>query len=470
MHEPIRLTRLSFLVVFTLSLLVGLVGCVTAPSPDELINPSAVPNGPPTIRTPNGSLSEKQSRAVIDRLQSQVPSTDILQRHLAQAEELTGAPLVAGNKVTLLTDGPITYAAIFQAIEAAQDHINLETYIFADDDLGERLAAALSRKQAEGVQVNIIYDAVGSLTTPETFFATLKGRGIQILKFNPVNPLENPGIRSVNQRDHRKILIVDGKVAFTGGVNITSAYSRSAFRKPKRKEVDIENSAWRDTHIRIEGPAVTGLQKLFMGTWQRQNGPALSPRNYFPALTTQGDHIARVIGSTSSDKEFDVYKILLSAIQNADNYIHITNAYFIPDKHLLTAIKQAADRGVEIKMVLPSYTDSGAVFHAGRSHYTTLLESGIKIYERRHALLHAKTMVIDGVWSTVGSANLDMRSFFHNDEVNVVILGSQFAGEMEALFQKDLQDSDEVSLEQWEQRPLWQRLKEGASRLFEYWM
>jgi cardiolipin synthase len=206
-----------------------------------------------------------------------------------------------------------------------------------------------------------------------------------------------------------------------------------------------------------------------MDTWNKQNGPQLANKNYFPALDKQGDEIVRAIGSTADDPDSPIYLTLLSAIEHAEQLVHITNAYFAPDPQLLKALTDAAQRGVEVKLILPSHTDSWAVFHAGRSHYSKLLRAGVKIYERRGAVMHSKTASIDGVWSTIGSTNLDWRSFLHNDELNASILGREFS-QMDAMFAHDLAESDAIDPERWEQRSLLLRLKEGAARLAEYWL
>jgi cardiolipin synthase len=220
----------------------------------------------------------------------------------------------------------------------------------------------------------------------------------------------------------------------------------------------------------IEGPVVATLQRLFMDTWQGQNGTALAPRAYFPALTAQGKEVVRAIGSSPDEPFSQIYVTLISALNSAESEILLTNAYFVPDPQLMQALIAAAARGVDVKLIVPSTTDSGLVFHAGRSHYEPLLQGGVKIYERRAALLHAKTAVIDGVWATVGSTNLDWRSFLHNQELTAVILGADFGAKMRAAFERDLAESDPITLEAWQRRPMGDRAKESFARLWEYWL
>ena len=227
---------------------------------------------------------------------------------------------------------------------------------------------------------------------------------------------------------------------------------------------------WRDTDVQIEGPAVAEFQKLFLDTWKREQGPELPGGNYFPQLTQEGKELVRVIGSTKGQKNRATYMAYLSAITFASDSIHLTNAYFVPDRQTVRALTDAAKRGVDVKIILPSRSDWNLALYAGRFHYSQLLRSGVKLYERHSAVLHAKTAVIDGVWSSVGSTNMDLWSFLRNDEVNAVVLGPDFANQMEAMFERDLDDSEAISVEKWERRSLAERLKEIFSRSIGYWL
>ena len=273
----------------------------------------------------------------------------------------------------------------------------------------------------------------------------------------------------MNQRDHRKLLIVDGQTAFVGGINISSVYSSGSFSQRSKRRPD-GSPPWRDTHLQMEGPVVADFQKLFLSTWEKQKGAPSPPRKYFPSLSNKGSEVVRAIGSSPDEPYSLIYATLLSAIGSAETSVHLTNAYFVPDPQFLAALKEAVKRGVDVKIILPSNTDSWLVFNAGRSFYTDLLEDGIKIYERQGALLHAKTAVIDGVWSTIGSTNLDWRSFLHNDEVNAVILGQSFGAQLQAMFDKDLAKSVPVTAATWRNRPLSDRVKETAARVWKYWL
>jgi len=451
---------------------IGLLACAGCASLPEVAPQVESPAAQAVeFETARGPVSEGKSSVILDRLKRGSGDIDILEKHLAVEQAINAdSPLVLGNKLVLLQDGPATYRAMFTALRQAQDHINLETYIFEDDDIGNQFADLLLEKQAAGVQVNLIYDSVGCLNTPKEFFTRLSDGGIQLLEFNPVNPLAgNKKEWLLNNRDHRKLLVIDGRIAFLGGVNISESYSSGPSSKSARKS-GPNAVGWRDTHLQLEGPVVAEFQKLFMDTWSKQKGPPLADKNYFPKLEKQGNDIVRAIGSASSEPSSLIYLTLLSAINNAEQQVHLTNAYFVPDPQLLKALTDAAPRGDEVKRVLPGQTDSWAVYHAGRSHFSKLLRAGVRIYERRGAILHSKTATIDGVWSTIGSTNLDWRSFLHNDELNASILGRDFARQMDAMFTKDLAESDAIELESWEQRSLLMRIKEWAARLVEYWL
>ena len=424
------------------------------------------PDQPVQLEGAFGPLTPQQSKAILDRLKSGGKEASIFDRHLALEEAIVGSPLVVGNKVVLLQDGPATFQAMFTAIRDARDHINMETYTIEDDEVGNRFADALIEKQAQGVQVNLIYDSVGAINAPKAFFKRLADSGIKVLEFNPINPLTARKGWDVNQRDHRKLLIVDGQTAFLGGINISGVYSGGSYTQRSRGRTEGE-PPWRDTHLQVDGPVVGEFQKLFLATWKKQKGEPLAPRNYLPQLSNKGKEVVRAIGSSPDEPYTLMYATLLSAIGSAETSVNLTNAYFVPDPQLLAALKDVAQRGVDVKMILPSYTDSWLVFHVGRSFYEELLSAGVKIYERRGALLHAKTALIDGVWSTVGSTNLDWRSFLHNDEVNAVILGQEFGAQMQAVFEKDLASSNPITLEQWAQRSISDRLKELAARLWQ---
>ena len=436
-------------------------GCGSLPNASAYTESRFFYRRPKFVGTQGRPISTKGGREIVAQLEQSAGKTDILKRHLAFEQAITGVPLSLGNKATLLQDGPNTYKAMFDAIHAATDSINVEVYIFADDSVGQKFAAALIEKQRSGVQVNLIYDSFGSKRTPRSFFDEMTEAGIQVLEFNPVNPLSMRVRWSPDRRDHRKLTVIDGKIAFTGGINISGEYESTS----RGKKIDPAES-WRDTDVEIEGPAVADFQRLFMDTWQKQNGPALKPKNYFPPLEKKGDEIVRVIGS--EPEEFSlIYVDLISAINNAETKIYITDAYFAPGREMLEALEGAAGRGVDVRLLVPGKIDEPLVSLATRADYSELLQSGVQIYEWQGKMIHAKTATIDDVWSTVGSMNLDWWSIARNNEISAVILSYGFAKEMERMFNADLERSDKIDPQQWEDRPVIERGKEVIGKMIE---
>jgi cardiolipin synthase A/B len=473
-------------------LILGLVcaavlsGCATLPEVHPWFEPSSGTKSASVVGT-RGAIPKDTADAILARLKEKGGGGDVLERHVIIEEAIARSPLTVGNSATLLQDGPATYKAMFSAIERARDHVNIEFYMIEHGDMGRRFADLLLKKRAQGVAINLIYDAVGSLDTPPEYFKRLRDAGVRVLEYNPVNPLKARTGWRVNNRNHTKLVIVDGRVAFTGGINISDVYSSGSsgassggsagvasgsggFSSGRPTRPDGNDVGWRDVNVGVEGPAVAQLQRLFLDTWAREKGESIEQRNWYPATKAQGAHPVRVVSSGPGDSAPAIYLALLSAITHAEKTIHITMAYFVPDPQTLDALKNAAARGVDVVLVLPSYTDFWAVFHAGRSYYSELLDAGVKIYERQSALLHSKTAVIDGVWSTVGSSNMDWRSFVHNKELNLVILGREFGRQMEVLFEDDRKQSLQIEREAWARRPLDMRVKEGLARLWGYWL
>ena len=435
-------------------------GCATLPKVAKIIEETPQKE---TLQIASAKrlLSPEQSQAIMQRLKEEAGPTDVLKRQVDVLESASGTTLKSGNKVTLLIDGPSTYAAMFKAIADARNHINLETFIFADDEEGRRLSDLLLQKQDAGVQVNIIYDSIGSLHTPGAFFERLRKGGIRVVEFNPISLMK---VQKLTRRDHRKILIVDGKVAITGGVNISGVYVSGLSGEGK------SSIPWRDTDIQIEGPAVADYQTLFLETWKEQMGPEPPVADYLPQLKNLGKDLVLLIANSPGKQNRQTFIAYVSAMIFADRSIHLTNAYFVPDTQTIDALRDAAKRGVDVKIILPKVTDSELALYAGHYYYADLLEAGVSIFERRDAVLHAKTGVIDGVWSTVGSSNMDFWSFLVNDEVNAVILSNEFAVKMEQMFDKDIDKSDQVKLNEWNQRPLYPRIRELISHLLQHWL
>lgn len=452
-------------------LLAGAIVAACAALPTVSLNDAkATANQMALARDAHGNLPAPGTEILLKRRWS---TSTLDASALAILEEAaTGAPLIAGNKVQLLFDGPLTMAEMEKSIANAKNSINFETYIFDQDEQGKRFADLLMRKQREGVVVNVIYDSVGTINVPQPFFERMRSGGIHLVAFNPVNPAKLRGNGwKLNNRDHRKLLIVDGKVAFTGGVNISDTYANSSPFRARRdkRENDNNDSGWRDTHLKVEGPAVSAMQWAFVQSWLEQDADDLRAADYFPVQFAMGDMVLRVL-ATKPQGRFEIYRSLLLTVQEAKKSIHMTCAYFVPDKQTLSALTSAAGRGVEVELVLPSISDAGIVHQASRAYYTPLLEAGVRIHELKHSVLHAKSVVVDGVWSTVGSTNIDKRSFVHNYELNVIVIGDAFGAEMDSAFQEDLRNSTEVTLSAWQRRPLLARLGEWLAGLLDYWL
>jgi cardiolipin synthase len=461
MYFALRLHAL-LLILVAASLMLG--GCASLREVSALDFPQSLASSP-TVRNATGAMRAPRAKSLLMRnWKNSFADTQAM----AEVEELaTSQPLIAGNQVTLLYDGPQTIAAMTQAISAATRNINLETYIFDADSVGTPLAELLMARQQAGVQVHVIVDAVGTLRTPQAFFDRMRDAGVQVLVFNPINPLQAGGPWEINQRDHRKLLVVDGVQAFAGGVNISSSYSNSSLFRARNKA--SSEVGWRDTHVQIQGPAVAALQWTFLEHWVSQSSIPLQDSDFFPAAHASGKSLVRVLASAPEGGQ-EIYRAYLLAIQAARRSVHITSAYFLPDRSLVAGLLGAAARGVDVRILLPSVNESPLVFYAGQSLYQELLAGGVRLFQLRVAVLHAKTAVVDGLWSTVGSANLDLRSFLHNHELNVVVYDESIGQAMDAAFAEDQLAASEITLEQWQQRPLMDRLKQWLANQWAYWL
>jgi cardiolipin synthase len=427
-----------------------------------------IPSGEkPAIAGSQGPLPEKRSDKLIERLESRTGGAELIEKNAVLMEMLSGHKLTTGNKATLLVDGPAAFKAMLEAINSAKDHINIEIFTFEDDEVGRSFISALIEKQRQGVMVNIIYDSAGSKNTPSSFFQPLVEIGGKVVEFNPINPVKLKGKKLITHRDHRKLVIVDGKTAFTGGINFSSVYSGSA---ASQKPEDKTTFGWRDTHVMIEGPVVAQFQSLFLDTWRKQKGPPVDRAGFFPHIEPKGNDLVMVIAGSPDNPDRTTYVMYVAAIMKAERSIHLTNSYFVPDHQITDALKSAALRGVDVAIILPGVSDVKMTLYAAQSHYEDLLEAGVKLYEHRDRVLHSKTAVIDGVWSTIGSTNLDLWSFIRNDEINAIVVGPDFASEMEDLFINDRENSQEILLDEWSERPLWDRVKQLFARMISGWL
>lgn len=447
------------LLVVSFAVGMALIGCATVAPPPKQAQIELVDSG--------GEL-DPASRAKFIAKMTKWSDSGLVKAMFDEIAALSSMPLYMDNHVELLIDGPKTYERMTEAIESAEQYVLLESYIFADDEVGRMFAKLLARRSRDGITVKVIYDSFGSASNDHSFFADMESAGVALLEFNDVNPLKDETPLDFNYRDHRKILVVDGKVAFTGGINLSSTYSTSSSWPDKD---DLTASGWRDTHIAIRGAAVSGLQDLFLENWKKMGGEVsarIQPRQEYDR---EGAEVVAIISARGGDGiQSEIFEAYLHAMSVATERIWVTQAYFVPGERFMSHLLQAAKRGVDVRVLVPGVSDSKMVLNASRSRYKELLEGGVAVYERENALLHAKTAVIDGLWSTVGSSNLDYRSFVHNDEVNAVILGRQFALEMEAQFGRDLEESREITLLEWRDRSVWKRVKEKLSWFVEYWI
>jgi cardiolipin synthase len=387
-------------------------------------------------------------------------------------------PLVTGNRVELLQDGPGTYAAMFEAIERARDHVNLESYILEAEGPGEEFARRLIARAKAGVRVNVLYDSFGSIGTPASYFEHLRANGVNVCEYNPLRRLGNLLSRALHLRDHRKLMVVDGRIGFIGGVNISPVYAAGssplAVLGGSGGAEAHANAApapgWRDTHVRVEGPIVAQLQRLFMHHWSRHSSIALRGTHYFPPLAPVGQQRVALAACDAGRRRNPFYRALLSALDAAQHRIFLTTAYLVPTRRFVRSLLSAVRRGVDVHLLLPGTSDFWLPLQAGRSHYGRLLRGGVHLHELQDALLHAKTCVIDGLWTTVGSSNLDWRSFLHNAEANLVVLDAALAGEMEAVYMADIARSRQIVRAEWARRGWRQRVAETVARRFEFFL
>ena len=452
-----------------------LIGVATTACADL---PARAPAGPPplpgavarelTLSGPAGPVAATVKARTLAAVKAE-GRADLLQHQLDVLAAQEAATLYRGNTARLLVDGPATFAAMQQAINQAKHRILLESYIFEDRGIAADIAALLVAKARSGVRVALLYDSVGSYGTDTAFFEAMAAGGVNLCAFNPLSPLQRLGAWGLNHRDHRKLLVVDSDVAFTGGINISQVYSSGSFGR-RNRPADPQLSGWRDTQVALRGPVVGALADNFGGIWQSQQclgalGPAPAP-----ALASPGGRVVQVLTSGPDEGPNRIYRSLLSAIDASRRSVYLTMAYFAPGAEMVQALCDAARRGVDVVLVLPGRSDLALILHAGRANYDQLLASGVRLYELQQALLHAKTAVIDGVYSTVGSSNLDWRSLADNSELNVVVLGDDFGSEMEALFRRDLAAAQPIDAKVWQQRGWRDRALQQLGRWAERWL
>ncbi len=378
--------------------------------------------------------------------------TDILQARALGSVHVSDAPMSVGNRVDVLVDGNATYDAMAEAIDAADVSVHLEIYILANDAVGWRLVERLERCARRGVRVLLVVDGLGSRSAKRSLLGPLIRAGVDVRVFHPLD--WRAPLRSW-RRDHRKLLVIDGRIAFTGGINFSESYaSRRRSRLSPRRAVA---RGWRDTHIRLQGPGVAGFEEAFAMRW-RQLGGALHAGPVRLPGREYGNDLVGVLTSSGTDREPSaIIHGISRAVGIARRRVWLTQAYFAPGAVFVEALCRRARAGVDVRLMLPYRSDFYPVQVAARGHYLQLLRAGVRIFEFQPAVLHAKCVVVDGLWSSIGSCNLDWRSMHFNDELNAVIVSSTVAAEMERVFERDLGQSAEVRLDVWEQRSLRKR-------------
>jgi cardiolipin synthase len=356
------------------------------------------------------------------------------------------ATLVDGNSVDILSNGERFYPAMIAAIEGATRSVNMECYIFQPGRIADQFIAALSERARHGVNVTIVVDAVGSFSLWGRPLRRLRRAGCRIESYQR---LRWYSLARINNRTHRELLIVDGRIAFTGGAGIADWWAYPGkYRRP-----------WRDTMARFEGPVVAALQGVAAENWLECCGEILTGPEYFPELTPAGDTTAFVVKSSPSDRATASRVTFQMLMEGADHQVRICTPYFLPDRALRRSLIEIASRGVVVSIIVPGRnTDQRWVRLASRRMWHTLLEAGIRIYEYRETMMHSKIMVLDGVWAVIGTTNIDNRSFEHNDEVNVAMLDPDVAARLTDDYMRDIQMSDQMTLERWQARPLWEKI------------
>jgi cardiolipin synthase len=362
-------------------------------------------------------------------------------------------PVSANNTVDIYSTGKDKFDVLFSELEKAQSHIHLEYYIFDDDEIGRRLQDVLIRKSRSGVEVRVIYDDVGSWSTKNSFFKQMKDANVQVYSFLKVR---FPVFTSkINYRNHRKIVVIDGQVGFIGGMNIAKRYVSGT-----------RWGIWDDLHLKITGDAVLNLQSIFLIDWILYEGAFLNDKKYFPPVHTNGTSKMQIVSGGPTSQWQDILQGFLKAISIAQKYVYIQTPYFLPTDTLLTAMRIASLGGVDVRLMIPENSDSLITRTAARSYVKELLRMGVKVYFYRIGFLHSKMMVIDDYFSTVGSTNIDFRSFEHNFEANAFIYDETIAKTLKSKFLNDIKHSSRIMTAQWKKRPRWKKMAESIVRIF----
>lgn len=387
-----------------------------------------------------------------------------------------GQSFVGENQVTTLVDGEAIFPAMLEAIESAQKTITFETYIWMEGQVASRFVEALTERAAAGVRVHMIIDAVGGTAANWEQLKRLSDAGADIRQYHPLRWWQIGSATKLNYRTHRKLLIIDGRIGFIGGVGISDWWLHGEGDDDgeeddeiEEDEKDEEGGPWRDNHYRVEGPVVGKLQGAFVENWIEMTGEILHGEEYFPKIEPAGDMVAQVINSSTASVDQSVQVMYLMSLAAARERICLATPYFVPDEPTRREILNARVRGVKVQVIVPhpDETDSMLTHQASRAGWGELLKAGVEIYEYEPTMYHVKMMVIDDLWVSIGSANLDNRSFKLNDETNLNVLDSEFAAEQMRLFEADLARARRVQLDGWKARPWWQKVLDGTSTLME---
>ena len=366
---------------------------------------------------------------------------------------LLGPPIMPGNRVQTLVNGDEIFPAMLAAVRAAKKSITFETYIYWSGTIGKEFSDALSERARAGVRVYVLLDWTGAAKMEDGYLEKMKQAGVQIEKYHP---LRWYNLSRMNNRTHRKLLIVDGNVGFTGGVGIADQWSGHA--------QDVEH--WRDTHFRVEGPVVAQVQAAFMDNWIKTRGQVLHGDDFFPELAPVADQAAQMFKSSPGEGAETMRLMYLLSINAAQKSIQIANSYFVPDDLTIETLEEAMKRGVHVQIIVPGgKIDTEVVRKASRARWGKLLQAGAEISEYQPTMFHCKVMVVDDLWSSVGSTNFDNRSFRLNDEANLNVYDREFAQRQRAIFDEDLKKSKRITLEQWQNRPWQEKLLEHTSAL-----
>ncbi|KXZ39109.1 cardiolipin synthase [Alkalithermobacter thermoalcaliphilus JW-YL-7 = DSM 7308] len=365
------------------------------------------------------------------------------------------SPFTLNNEIKILTNGQNKFTELINDLKSAKDHIHMEYYIIKDSQIGRQIKDVLIQKAKEGVEIRILYDDVGSwrLWFNKNFFNEMRKEGINIYPFLPsLFPFLN---KKINYRNHRKIVVIDGKIGYIGGINIGDEYLG------KDKKIGF----WRDTHIKIQGEAVYMMQLTFLFDWYFSSRKLLLDKKYFPKLSFCGENIVQVVSSGPDSDWEAIHKAYFTAICQAKKRIYIQTPYFIPDESILMALKTAALSGVDVKIMFPANPDHKVVYWASLSYFSEILKAGGKVYLYENGFLHCKTLIIDDDISSVGTANMDLRSFMLNFEINAFIYDRQVTSELLRDFNEDIKECREITLNEYMNRPITQKIKESSSRL-----